>query len=82
MVPSAQARQLSELAFSSERSSCRRTASTGLFGHVNPGAESAVKPRNEISFDHRIEKGERQNPETRPGLLSSGLRVFATTVQD
>ena len=80
MVPSARARQLSELAFSSERSSCRRTATTGLFGHVNPGAERAVKPRNLIRSG--IEKSERQNPETRPGLLSSGLRVFATTVQD
>jgi hypothetical protein len=47
---------------------------------IGAGAERAVKPRNLIRSG--IEKSERQNPETRPILLSSGLLVFATTVQD
>ena len=37
-------------------------------------APKALSKRIEISFDHGIEKGERQNPETGTGLINSGLR--------
>jgi hypothetical protein len=54
-----------------------------LLHQVNPiQALKALLNLIEISFDHCIEKSERQNPETGTGLFSSGLRVLATIVLD
>ena len=71
-LSSAQARQLSALVFSSKPSSCRRSATPGLFVCTSPGAESAIKPRITISFDHDMKRGDDEIRRPGTGLFSPG----------